>query len=243
MTDAQPTPKKAETALAPVTRFLAKFRTRLIALIVLFVALTVAFYILSPAMIADLAGMLAGIASLYQSVVGEALFSRLVISAVAALVPVAFAALTMLLSAAKKPALGYPLLSLSLALLGAAFARYVLLPPAITLLSLILAEGYELHITLYSYVTFCVGFMAVLALLFQLPVASLVLYRLGLVDAAKLKKWRKRAFFITLVILAVLTPSQDAATLALAMLPFVALYEASVLWLRILENGKKSDAG
>ena len=47
-----------------------------------------------------------------------------------------------------------------------------------------------------------------------------------------------------IILLALLTPSGDAVTLLVAMLPFVLLYELAVLWLKTLDRRKeRGDAG
>ena len=71
-----------------------------------------------------------------------------------------------------------------------------------------------------------------------------VLYRIGAVRVSFLRKNRGKVFLAALIILALLTPSGDAVTLLVAMLPFVLLYELAVVWLKALDRRKeRSRAG
>ena len=58
-----------------------------------------------------------------------------------------------------------------------------------------------------------------------------------------LRRQRKAVYLLTLILMAILTPTQDALTLLLVMLPFAGLYELSILWLALLGRAKaKEDA-
>jgi sec-independent protein translocase protein TatC len=64
-------------------------------------------------------------------------------------------------------------------------------------------------------------------LLFQLPVVIYFLSKIGLVTADFLRKYRKHAFVVNLIIAAVLTPP-DVTSQLLVSLPILLLYEISI---------------
>lgn len=68
------------------------------------------------------------------------------------------------------------------------------------------------------------------ALSFQVPVVTLLLGWMGLVDAPMLRKWRKFAFFGALVVAAIVGPG-DMLSLILLTGPLYLLYELSILLL------------
>ena len=73
---------------------------------------------------------------------------------------------------------------------------------------------------------------------FQLPVILTLLARIGVLDSAKLKSWRRYAIVFAFIIAAVLTPPDIISQLSLA-LPTILLYEASILSVRMVERRKE----
>jgi sec-independent protein translocase protein TatC len=80
-----------------------------------------------------------------------------------------------------------------------------------------------------DYIGFVCKFMLGMGLSFELPVVILTLVKLGLLDVAKLSRFRAYWVVIELVISAVATPSGDPVTMVLMALPLHALYEMSLL--------------
>ncbi len=72
---------------------------------------------------------------------------------------------------------------------------------------------------------------------FQLPVILTLLARIGVVDSANLKSWRKYAFVAVLVVAAFLTPPDPISQLGLA-LPMLLLYEISIWSVKIVEKAR-----
>jgi sec-independent protein translocase protein TatC len=66
-------------------------------------------------------------------------------------------------------------------------------------------------------------------LLFQMPVAAWVLGRIGVLQPALMRKFRKHAIVVILIIAAILTPGADLFSQALLALPMLLLYEVSIL--------------
>lgn len=84
-------------------------------------------------------------------------------------------------------------------------------------------------VTLQSYMSTLMMMSLALGLVFELPVVIWLLSRMGIVSSGFLRKYRRHAVVIILVIAAVITPTSDIFTLLLVSLPMYMLYEISIL--------------
>ncbi len=95
------------------------------------------------------------------------------------------------------------------------------------------------QIALSSYINTFLLLSLLLGILFEIPILAYFLAKLGIVDASMLRKYRKHALVVILIIAAVITPTADIFTLLLVTLPIYLLYELSIL---IVKNTyKKSE--
>lgn len=123
----------------------------------------------------------------------------------------------------------------TLFLLGVLFGYFVIAPFAVTFLA-----GYELpgvvaQPSLDSYMGYLVMLTLPVGLVFELPVAVHVLTRLGVVDSAMLKNYRRHAIVIIVMIAAVITPP-DVFSQILIAVPLILLYEVSIYVSRRVEK-------
>lgn len=82
-------------------------------------------------------------------------------------------------------------------------------------------------ITLDSYISTFVSLTLLLGVVFQLPVITFILAKLGILNAPMMSKYRKHALIIIMLIAAIITPP-DIMTLIMITLPIYGLYEFSV---------------
>ena len=68
----------------------------------------------------------------------------------------------------------------------------------------------------------------VMGIIFELPVVSWILGRMGLINARMMRAMRRHAVVAILVIAAIITPTTDAFTLFIVALPIWLLYELSI---------------
>ena len=87
-------------------------------------------------------------------------------------------------------------------------------------------------LTLQSYMDTLLMMSLVMGIVFELPVVSWLLGRMGLVNAQMMKTWRKHAVVAILIISAIITPTTDAFTLFVVALPIWLLYEVSIVIIR-----------
>ena len=84
-------------------------------------------------------------------------------------------------------------------------------------------------LTLQSYMDTLLMMNLVMGIIFELPVVSWILGRMGLVNAKMMRSMRRHAVVAILVIAAIITPTTDAFTLFIVALPIWLLYELSIL--------------
>ena len=94
-------------------------------------------------------------------------------------------------------------------------------------------------ITLDSYLSLFFSMTLTMGIVFQLPIISLFLTKLDLIDSSVMKKYRKHAFVLILVVSAIITPP-DAMTLLLVAFPLYSLFEFSIAVIRLFGNKKRS---
>lgn len=111
--------------------------------------------------------------------------------------------------------------------IGAAFAYYVLFPPAVKYL-LGLGEDFRLMLRATDYFDFITIIMLAMGIIFQMPAITYVLARIGLVSAGLLLKSWKFAIVIILIVAAVVSPTGDIPNMMLFATPMMVLYLISI---------------
>lgn len=113
--------------------------------------------------------------------------------------------------------------------LGTLFGYFIISPLSINFLANYqLDESIINEFDITSYVgTLC---MIVLAggLMFQLPVIVMLLSKMGVVTPQFMRKFRKHAIVVLMIIAAIITPSPDVLSQMLVGLPLYVLYELSI---------------
>lgn len=123
---------------------------------------------------------------------------------------------------------------------GAAFGFFIAIPWALKFLINFAGPDVSAVISISNYLSFITIFIFIFGLVFELPVAVLILSKLGLVTPAFLSSNRKWAILIIFIIAAVLTPTPDAFTQCLMAAPLIILYEVSI-WVSKLVNINKKE--
>lgn len=86
----------------------------------------------------------------------------------------------------------------------------------------------ENMITLQSYISALITMSIALGVVFEIPVLSWLFAKLGFLSAAFMRKYRRHAIVIILIVAAIITPTSDVFTLSLVSLPMWLLYEVSI---------------
>lgn len=88
------------------------------------------------------------------------------------------------------------------------------------------------QISLNSYMSSFLMMIFILGAVFEMPLLAMILSKFGIVNKSFLKKYRRHAVVILLVLAAAITPTGDPFTLMLVFLPLYLLYELSILLVR-----------
>ena len=84
-------------------------------------------------------------------------------------------------------------------------------------------------LTLQSYIDTLLSMTFVMGVIFELPVVSWLLARIGILKHNLMTAYRKHAIVVILIVAAIITPTGDVFTLLIVSLPIWLLYETSVL--------------
>jgi len=96
-------------------------------------------------------------------------------------------------------------------------------------------------INLSSYVDTLMMLSLMMGIMSELPILSWFFCKLGFLTASFMKKHRKYAIVIILVLSAFITPTSDIFTLMLVFVPIYILYEASIIVVKITERKKAKE--
>jgi sec-independent protein translocase protein TatC len=135
-----------------------------------------------------------------------------------------------------RAALGGTMATGGLFLLGVVFCYVVILPVTLRFLLSYGGETITPGISVNKYLSLTLGLAAACGAMFELPLITLVLHRLGLISIAFLTQNRRYAVLLAAIATAVLTPTPDAFTMTMLLVPLLGLYEVSILVLRVAER-------
>lgn len=92
-------------------------------------------------------------------------------------------------------------------------------------------------ISLHSYIDTMMMLNLMMGIVFEIPILCWLFAKLGFLSSSFMRKYRKHAIIILLMIAAVITPTADIFTLILVTMPMYVLYEISIL---LVHNTKKN---
>ncbi len=126
--------------------------------------------------------------------------------------------------------------------LGVLFGYFIIAPYTVNFFANFqLDDSIENRWTINSYIDTLIPLILGTGLAFQLPLAMLFLTKIGIVNSTFLRKKRKHAIVIMLIIAGVITPP-DVLSQIVVTLPLVLLYEVSIVLSRKVEQRKLADS-
>ncbi|SFW14954.1 sec-independent protein translocase protein TatC [Sinomicrobium oceani] len=142
----------------------------------------------------------------------------------------------------RKNARGFILIASLLFFTGVLFGYYIISPLSINFLATYqVSEEVHNDIDLTSYIATIRSSVISCGLIFELPIVIFFLTKIGLVTPEFLKKYRKIALVIVLILSAVITPP-DITSQIVVSIPIIILYEASIIISRyVLRKQEKKE--
>ncbi|MDO5316335.1 MAG: twin-arginine translocase subunit TatC [bacterium] len=121
-------------------------------------------------------------------------------------------------------------------IVGVLMSYFIIFPISFRFLGTYSVSGMvESNITLKSYISTFTTLTLVMGLVFQLPVIAFFLGKLEMASSELLKRYRKYALIVIMLVAAIITPP-DLMTLVLVTIPLYLLYEVSILVLKRMEK-------
>jgi len=119
--------------------------------------------------------------------------------------------------------------------IGVAFAYFLVIPPAVRFLQGFNHGAFDVLVQARAYYRFELTTALALGAMFEIPVLLLALGRVGILNSATLRRYRRYAI-VGLSVLGALLPGTDPVTTLLETLPLFGLYEATIVLLRLSER-------
>lgn len=121
---------------------------------------------------------------------------------------------------------------------GVAFGYFILIPPATRFLISFGADIATPEIRIGNYVAIVARLLLAIGFVFEMPVITTFLARLGVLKPKWLSDKRKGAIIVAFILAAIITPTFDPINQSLVAVPLIVLYEMSI-WLAKLVYKKE----
>jgi len=113
-------------------------------------------------------------------------------------------------------------------LTGIAFAYFIMLPAAIQFFAGFGTPEIENNIAINEYMSFIISVMLAAGVVFELPMVSWFLSKLGILTPAFMRHYRRHSIVAIFILAAILTPGTDPVSQILLAVPLIILYEISI---------------
>lgn len=111
---------------------------------------------------------------------------------------------------------------------GIVFAYFVILPSALEFFANFGSTIISNNIAIDEYFSFIISTMLAAGIVFELPMVSFFLSKIGILTPQFMRKYRKHSVIIILLLAGILTPSPDITSMLLLAIPLLILYEISI---------------
>lgn len=112
---------------------------------------------------------------------------------------------------------------------GVVFSYFLMLPAALGFFAGFGTAIIENNIAADEYISFILSMVIASGLVFELPMLSFFLSKIGILKPSFMRKYRRHAIVAILIVAAVVTPGPDITSQVLLGVPLLLLYEISIL--------------
>ncbi len=124
---------------------------------------------------------------------------------------------------------------------GVVFGYFILIPPAIKFLFTFGSDIATIQPRIGNYISIVTRLLLAIGIVFELPVITTFLARLGVITSKWLASKRKMAIIFAFVLAAIITPTFDPLNQTLVAVPLVVLYEMSIWLARLVQRKRESE--
>ncbi len=114
-------------------------------------------------------------------------------------------------------------------LCGIAFAYYVMIPFALKFAVQFGSEAIKNEFAINEYLSIIISILLGAGLVFELPMVSFFLTKIGILTPDFMRKYRRHAIVVIFILAALLTPGTDPVSQVILAIPLFLLYEISIL--------------
>jgi sec-independent protein translocase protein TatC len=142
-----------------------------------------------------------------------------------------------LLEKERKAASGFVFYATVLFIAGILFGYYILAPESIAFLaSYSVSPDIHNTFTVGSYLSILSTVTVITGVVFELPIFIYILASLGILTATFMRKTRRYAIVIIMIVGAIISPSPDVLTTTIATVPLFILYEVGIVVASVVEK-------
>lgn len=126
--------------------------------------------------------------------------------------------------------------------LGIIFGYFIVAPMSVQFFGTFqITDKIENNFTVSSYMSTVLSTIFYTGLFFLLPMVSYLLAKIGLISSGFLKKYRKHAIVVVLILAAIITPP-DVISQAIVSLPILLLYEIGIFVVKRVEKSRLKES-
>jgi sec-independent protein translocase protein TatC len=126
----------------------------------------------------------------------------------------------------------------SVLFVAGAFLAYLTIENALALLVNLAGDSTLAVLDIVRYMSFVTSMLLVFGVAFELPLLVIMLNLVGVLSAARLRRWQRLSVFLIFAFAAVATPSQDPLSMLMLAIPMALLFELAVLVATIHDRRK-----
>lgn len=127
------------------------------------------------------------------------------------------------------PAKLFVVIASLLFIIGILFGYFLLFPMSYNfLINYTISKNVETHQTLDDYISLISTMTLVAGIVFEMPILVYLLTKLSILTPQFMRKYRKYAVVVILIVAAIITPSPDVTSQMVVAVPMYLLYEASI---------------
>ncbi len=113
-------------------------------------------------------------------------------------------------------------------LAGVVFGYFIILPTALSFFAGFGTQNIDLNIAADRYISFIMNVILASGFVFELPMISYFLTKLGFLTPAFMRHYRRHAIVVILIIAAIVNPTPELLTQGMLAVPMIVLYEVSI---------------